>query len=222
MNKPLIDVRSAFVKYRSGTSSVLALNDVSFEASAGEKIAVMGPSGGGKSTFLNLIAGSVRAARGEYHLRGQRICTLGPPQLARVRSDLLGFVFQDARLVPHLSIEQNILLSVEHLGHRTGWTEKLAAISAALGINELLGRFPHALSGGQAQRAAIARAILKAPPVLLADEPTGSLDDDTGHRAISAIFDFCRDSTIIVATHSKSVAQMCDRIVRIEHGRMMA
>jgi len=200
-----------------------ALRGASLAADAGEMLAVMGPSGSGKSTLLYCLAGILQPSAGEVWFGGRRIDTLGETERSALRRDRFGFVFQSGQLVPELSAVENVALPLLLGGMRRG-----SALAQArpwfgrLGLDGLEGRRSGELSGGQAQRVALARGLIKAPDVLFADEPTGSLDSLTGEQVMGLLTAAARDqgSTVILVTHEPRVAAYARREVIVRDGRV--
>ena len=200
-----------------------ALRGASLAADAGEMLAVMGPSGSGKSTLLYCLAGILQPSAGEVWFGGRRIDTLGETERSALRRDRFGFVFQSGQLVPELSAVENVALPLLLSGMR-----RASALAQArpwfgrLGLDGLEGRRSGELSGGQAQRVALARGLIKAPDVLFADEPTGSLDSLTGEQVMGLLTAAARDqgSTVILVTHEPRVAAYARREVIVRDGRV--
>jgi len=200
-----------------------ALQGASLTATPGEVLAVMGPSGSGKSTLLHCLAGILVPASGEVWFDGQRIDTLNETRRSTLRRDRFGFVFQFGQLVPELTAEENVALPLllggvrraEALGKARGWLDKL-------GLDGLGGRRSGELSGGQAQRVALARGLVTRPTVLFADEPTGSLDSLTGEQVMELLVASAREqgTTVILVTHEPRVAAYADREVVVRDGRV--
>jgi len=200
-----------------------ALQGASLTATPGEILAVMGPSGSGKSTLLHCLAGILVPASGEVWFDGQRIDTLNETRRSTLRRDRFGFVFQFGQLVPELTAEENVALPLllggvrraEALGKARGWLDKL-------GLDGLGGRRSGELSGGQAQRVALARGLVTRPTVLFADEPTGSLDSLTGEQVMELLVASAREqgTTVILVTHEPRVAAYADREVVVRDGRV--
>ena len=209
--------------YSPGTQAeVVALAGVDLDIRAGEFVAIMGPSGSGKSTLMNLIGCLDTPSSGRYLCDGEDVATLDAEARARLRRDKIGFVFQGFHLLPRMSALENVALPMGYVG--VSPDERLARAQAALasvGLGERTGHRPNELSGGQQQRVAIARALINAPPILLADEPTGALDSRTGEE-ILALFQQLqqRGHTVVLITHDADVAAHCDRVVVMRDGRM--
>ncbi|MBE1530330.1 ABC transporter ATP-binding protein [Actinomadura algeriensis] len=206
---------------RFGTA--VALDGVDLAVARAETVAIMGPSGSGKSTLLHCLAGIMKPDDGEVRLLGERIDALGERRRSILRRTRFGFVFQFGQLLPELPAEENVALPLMLNG-----TPRRAAVRVArewfgpLGLAGMEGRRPGELSGGQAQRVAIARALAPRPAVVFADEPTGSLDQATGHDTMRILVEATRhnDASLVVVTHDASVAAWCDRTVEVRDGRV--
>ena len=207
-----------------GDSQVYALRDVDLDISRGEYIAVMGPSGSGKSTLLNLIGLLDRPDAGTYHLEGRDVSTLSPDELAKVRSERIGYIFQSFPLVPRLTAAENIALPLMLAG--VSASERAQRAKQALseyGLTERAHHLPNQLSGGQRQRVAIARATILRPAVLLADEPTGNLDRATGEEVVRLLEALnAQGMTLIVVTHDQALGARARRQLRMEDGSMVS
>lgn len=205
-------------------ADVLVLKGISLEVAAGEFLAIAGPSGSGKSTLLHVLGCVERADSGEIEICGKDVRKQGPAQLAGLRSQELGFVFQFFYFQPHLTIEKNLEVPMMPLGvkvaERRGRVEEVAEL---VGIGSKLEQKPNKLSGGQLQRAAIARAIINRPKIILADEPTGNLDRENTKRVMELLLRIKaeQNTALIIVTHDESVAAMADRVVRMDDGRLV-
>lgn len=205
-------------------ADVLVLKGISLEVAAGEFLAIVGPSGSGKSTLLHILGCVERADSGEIEICGKDVRKQGPAQLAELRSQELGFVFQFFYFQPHLTIEKNLEVPMMPLGvkvaERRGRVEEVAEL---VGIGSKLEQKPNKLSGGQLQRAAIARAIINRPEIILADEPTGNLDRENTKRVMELLLRIKaeQNTALIIVTHDESVAAMADRVVRMDDGRLV-
>lgn len=221
----LLEVRHLKKTYvpRFGGNQVHALTDVNFSVEQGEYVAIMGESGSGKTTLLNILAALDRPTSGEVLLGGKDLTQVPEGRLAAFRRENLGFVFQDFNLLDTFSLEDNIFLPLVLAGEKYGtMRRKLEPIAAQLGITELLSKYPYEVSGGQKQRAAVARALITDPQIILADEPTGALDSKTGLEVLAFLQQLNREgSTIILITHDNGIAATARRIVRISDGKIV-
>lgn len=206
--------------YHLGRTEVVALNGVALDVASNEYIAIMGPSGSGKSTLMNILGCLDTPTSGDYLLAGEPVADMNEDELARVRNRKIGFIFQSFNLLPRTTILRNVELPLVYSGLPAA--ERLARATAALGKVGLADRIqhqPNELSGGQRQRVAIARALVNEPDILLADEPTGNLDSQTG-REILALFEdlYQQGHTLLVVTHEDDVAAHARRCVRLRDG----
>ncbi len=223
MTSHLIEV-DAVTKRVSGVSGDLTiLHDISFTLAAQESVAIVGASGSGKSTLLSILAGLDVPSSGTVRLRGQDLFALDEDGRAAVRGAELGFVFQSFQLLPNLTAIENVMLPLELHGVRDA-SAQAAAMLERVGLAERLGHYPRVLSGGEQQRVALARAFVQRPALLLADEPTGSLDFATGAQVMALMFELNREAgtTLVLVTHDTAIAERCDRQLRIEAGRLVA
>ncbi|WP_043531748.1 ABC transporter ATP-binding protein [Litchfieldella xinjiangensis] len=196
------------------------LRDIYFSLSAGESLALMGESGSGKSTLLHLAAGLDTPDSGEIHLAGTALSAQGDPERARLRRERLGLVFQQFHLVPSLSVGDNLRLQARLAGREdAAWNRELIE---RLGLETLTTRYPEQLSGGQQQRLAIGRALAARPNLLLADEPTGNLDEASAGDVLDMLLSLVRDSgcALLMVTHSPRIAAPLDRCLRLTHGQL--
>jgi putative ABC transport system ATP-binding protein len=216
----LIETRDLWKTYVMGTEEIHALRGVSIEIERGEYVAIMGPSGSGKSTLMNLIGCLDTPTQGGYLLNGKQVSQMNDNELARIRNEEIGFVFQTFNLLPRASALQNVELPLVYAG--VGGSERQKRAKAALDKVELSSRMshrPNELSGGQRQRVAIARALVNNPSILLADEPTGNLDSKTGNEIMGL---FARlhqaGNTIILVTHEADIAAYAHRTIHLRDG----
>lgn len=207
---------------RFGSNRVQALSDVSFSVEEGEYVAVMGESGSGKTTLLNIIAALDKPTDGEVCLNGRRFSDIKESEIAKFRREHLGFVFQEFNLLDNFSIKDNILLPLVLAGRQYHEMDKrLTPVARKLGISEILSKYPYEVSGGQKQRAAVARAIITDPQLILADEPTGALDSKSSDELLSLFSSINNDGqTIIMVTHSVKAASNAGRVLFIKDGRV--
>ncbi|MFI6041775.1 ABC transporter ATP-binding protein [Nocardia sp. NPDC051321] len=215
---PALRLAGVGKSYGAGVARVVALRDVELEVAQGEFVVLLGPSGSGKTTLLNLIGGLDQPSEGTIEVLGHDVAALRGKQRTEYRRDRIGFVFQFFNLVPTLTARENVEVLAELTG--TDAATRSGEALRRVGVGEVADRFPGQLSGGQQQRVAIARAIVKRPPLLLADEPTGSLDLDTGRQVLGVLRELARtgDHTIVVVTHNSEIARMADRVLRLHSG----
>ena len=208
--------------YGTEPNIVRALDGVNFSVDEGEFVAVIGASGSGKSTLLNMMGGLDIPTSGRVIVRGQDLAGMDDEALTLFRRRNIGFVFQNYNLVPMLSVQENIVLPVELDGH-TAERSFLEDIVSMLGLKDRLYAMPNTLSGGQQQRVAIARALITKPAIILADEPTGSLDSQTSADVLELLRRSSRQfhQTVVMITHNDAIARLADRIVRIGDGRIV-
>jgi putative ABC transport system ATP-binding protein len=218
----LLQARDIGKTVRSGSSDLVILRDIRLEVMAGEALAIVGASGSGKSTLLAILAGLDTPTAGTVLLDGASLFALDEDARAELRGRTVGFVFQSFQLLPALTALENVMLPLELAG-RTDAEESARAMLARVGLAERLGHYPKHLSGGEQQRVALARAFVVRPKLLLADEPTGSLDAASGEAVIELIFELNRSSgtTLVMVTHDELLAQRCGRIVRLAAGRIV-
>jgi putative ABC transport system ATP-binding protein len=222
---PLIRLDRVSKSYEEGTEVRSVLRETSATVEAGEFVAIRGRSGSGKSTLLNLLAGLDLPTAGDVFVDGACVNRLSPHERTIFRRDRLGFVFQFFNLIPTLTVIENVQLPAELFG-----TSPAAASARALGLLEAVGlpdrarQFPDRLSGGEQQRVAIARALVQDPRLVLADEPTGNLDDATSQAVLDLLDRFTRKAgrTLVLVTHSREVAERADRVLTIEDGHLTA
>jgi ABC-type lipoprotein export system ATPase subunit len=205
----------------AGRAARRVLDDVSLSVEAGEVVAVLGRSGSGKSTLLNLLGGLDSPDSGKITLAGDRLTGRSARALARIRLRHVGFVFQQFQLIEELSGAENVLMPTRLPGAPAGGGRRAARLIEELGLSEVADHLPHELSGGEQQRFAFARALVNGPKLVLADEPTGSLDAENG----SAVLDLLRGLTgraVVIVTHEPDAAAIADRVVQLEEGRLVA
>jgi putative ABC transport system ATP-binding protein len=212
----LSDVR---LTLQSQAGGVNILRGVDFEAAAGEVVAVMGPSGAGKTTLLMLMAGLLAPTSGSVTVAGHDLTALDEDALARFRRDNVGIVFQSFHLVPAMTALENVALPLEFAGRADAFDRAAEALDA-VGLASRREHFPAELSGGEQQRVALARALAPRPKILLADEPTGNLDGETGQRVMELLFSLADGMTLVLVTHDAALAARCGRVARIRDGRV--
>src|ERR1700726_4546009 len=196
-----------------------ALDSVTFEVLAGEWIAIMGPSGSGKTTLINILGGLDRPTGGRAVVDGVNVGTLGERELTRYRAEKIGFVFQGFYLVPYLSAVENVMLA--QYFHSTADEAEAAEALVRVGLGDRLEHLPSQLSGGEQQRVALARALINHPKLILADEPTGNLDEENEATILKLLHELhSAGHTILVVTHSQAIGNLADRRVELEHGRL--
>lgn len=207
--------------YGEGESAVQALKASDLTIWKGEFASIIGSSGSGKSTLLKILGGLLPPTTGNVLLDGQDIYAMNAEQLAQVRRQKIGFIFQDFRLFPEYTVRDNILIPF-YLDHRTPDEQMLRKLTEILGIAEKLDSRPSQISGGQQQRVAIARALITKPAIVLADEPTGNLDSKTSSDVIGLLKRTSAEfhQTIVMITHNDDIARLADRIIRIEDGKI--
>jgi putative ABC transport system ATP-binding protein len=222
MTAPVLRFDAVRRDYHSGPTTVHALEDIHFEVAAGEFVAVMGPSGSGKSTLLALAGGLDSPTSGEVWLEGQSLSGRSSSELARLRREYVGYVFQDLNLISSLTAAENVALPRELAGESS--RSALAAARTVLtdvGLADETDRFPDQLSGGQQQRVAIARALMGDRRLVLADEPTGSLDSNTGDAVLSLLKARVREGVAcVLVTHDEHFAALADRVITLKDGKV--
>jgi putative ABC transport system ATP-binding protein len=209
--------------YLTGSTRVAAVDQVSLELARGEFVALAGPSGCGKSTLLHLCAAMDRPTSGQVTLEGTRLDVMSDDDMTRVRRTRIGFVFQFFNLLPTLTLLENVALPLMLSGEPAARAlPKARALADRVGVGGRLHHFPSQLSGGEMQRAAIARALIHTPALVVADEPTGNLDSETGARVLALLTELNRESgtTLLLATHASEVASAADRIIHMRDGRI--
>ena len=220
----LLDVRNLKKVYttRLGSNQVQALSNVNFSVEQGEYVAIMGESGSGKTTLLNILASLDRPTGGEVILNGKNTVDIKEKELSAFRRKNLGFVFQDFNLLDTFSLQDNIFLPLVLSGEKyDSMQEKLKPIAKELGIESILGKFPYEVSGGQKQRAAVARALITNPQIILADEPTGALDSKSTDQLLELFSKINgRGQTILMVTHSTKAASKAGRVLFIKDGEV--
>lgn len=217
----LIDVVKT---YQMGENKVEALRGISFEISQGEFLAIMGPSGSGKSTCMNMIGCLDRPTSGIVKINERETARMSEKELAQLRNQTVGFVFQQYHLIPAMNILENVMLPLKYQKvDRAIRLEKAKAALEAVGLGERLNHKPHELSGGQKQRVAIARAMVTQPKILLADEPTGALDTETGRQVMETFrrINKEKNTTIIIVTHDPRIGESTERCIRILDGQIV-
>jgi putative ABC transport system ATP-binding protein len=223
MSEAVIRIEDAHKIYKTGEVEVHALRGVSFEVKKGEFVAVMGPSGSGKSTMMNIIGCLDRLTSGRYLLDGIDVSTMSKDQLADIRNQKIGFVFQSFNLISRTSVLDNVMLPMVYAGRPVAERQQRGRRAlASVGLAEKERSMPNQLSGGQQQRVALARALANEPSLILADEPTGALDTKTSEEVMTIFRGLNRQNgiTIVLITHEPDIAAYADRILRFRDGRI--
>jgi putative ABC transport system ATP-binding protein len=222
MSTPMIQISNLMKSYKLGGETVHALNNVSLNIEQGEFLAIIGPSGSGKSTLMNMLGCLDRPDSGEYHLDGKEIGKMNDNDLATIRNQKIGFIFQNFNLLTKLTALENVELPLIYSGFSAKERKEMSLESLTkVGLKERAGHLPTQLSGGQQQRVAIARALVGKPSILLADEPTGALDTKTSAEILHLMKEINEaGNTIILITHDLSIAKQAKRMVRIQDGQL--
>ncbi|MDX1336092.1 MAG: ABC transporter ATP-binding protein [Gammaproteobacteria bacterium] len=221
----MLSVNGLSKQYRSGSSTQTVFDNLNLELERGEVVALLGASGSGKTTLLNLLSGIDSADSGQVLIDGRDIHALQEPDKTLFRRQHLGFVFQFFNLIPTLTVGENVALPLELTGQEAPVIQqRVAELLERVGLSGMQDRYPETLSGGEQQRIAIARALAHHPRVLLADEPTGNLDEETGAVIVQLLTELARDqgTTMLIVTHSRTVADAADRVFQIRHGVLSA
>ena len=222
MSEVIISVEHIGKSVTDSTGTLQILNDIDFALNAKETAAIVGASGSGKSTLLSIIAGLDTPTSGTVRLAGSDLFAMDEDERAALRASKVGFVFQSFQLLGNLTALENVMLPLE-LGGRKDARKAATEMLARVGLSQRLTSYPKVLSGGEQQRVALARAFVVHPAVLLADEPTGSLDFATGETIMELMFDLNREqgTTLVLVTHDRAIAARCDRRITIEAGRLV-
>jgi putative ABC transport system ATP-binding protein len=221
MSDVMIAVQHVFKTVTDSTGSLTILRDIDFTLTKGETAAIVGASGSGKSTLLSIVAGLDTPTSGTVHIDGVDLFAMDEDQRAALRAQKVGFVFQSFQLLGNLTALENVMLPLELAGRKDS-RKAATEMMARVGLAARLGHYPKVLSGGEQQRVALARAFVVQPAVLLADEPTGSLDFATGETIMELMFDLNREqgTTLVLVTHDIAIATRCERRITIEAGRL--
>jgi putative ABC transport system ATP-binding protein len=218
----MIRLQNIIKYYPMGKRELNVLQGVNLSVDAGEMVAIMGPSGSGKSTLLNLIGLLDKPTSGSYLLEGKEVSKLSSRELSRVRGQKIGFIFQSFNLLPYLSAIGNVELGQEYAGKEDNQAAREALVK--VGLEDRINHRPTELSGGEQQRVAVARALAKNPPIIIADEPTGNLDSRSSKEIMSILSNLHTEKniTLVMVTHDPNVARYCQRIIHIEDGQVVS
>ena len=219
---PILEVRRLTKTYATGAGPLTVLRDISFTLAPGATCSVLGPSGSGKTTLLGLAAGLDLPTSGVVLLKGINLGAISEDERARVRNELVGFVFQNFQLIPTLTALENVTVPMELRGDRSARDLGLELLRR-VGLAERRDHYPPQLSGGEQQRVALARAFINRPKILFADEPTGNLDAETSQRVIEIMLELNRDAgtALVLVTHDPDVARVTERTIRLRNGEMV-
>jgi putative ABC transport system ATP-binding protein len=217
----LLEVTELTKHYTSGSKDLTVLSDVTFSVPQGQTMSIVGPSGSGKTTLLGLCAGLDHASGGAVILNNILLNKLTEDELAQVRNQYVGFVFQNFQLIPTLTALENVMVPLELRGQE-GALEKSSKLLERVGLGDRMDHYPTQLSGGEQQRVAIARAFSNDPLILFADEPTGNLDEETGQKIESLLFEINQEqnTTLVIVTHDIELANKTDQIIKLKGGRV--
>ena len=221
----ILEVKNIEKYYGNKSNLTKAIDNINFDVNKGEFVAIVGQSGSGKSTCMNIIGCLDVATKGVYRLNGREINNYSQDELADVRNKMLGFIFQQYNLLPKLTVLENVELPLLYAGLSDAEQEKRALASLdRVGLKSKAKNHPTQLSGGQQQRVSIARALAKNPEILLCDEPTGALDSETGVMVLKLLLKMARDygKTIVIVTHNQNIARMADVVMRVKNGRIQS
>lgn len=220
-NGPVIALKEVHLTLGEGAGRVHILKGIDLQIEAGTSVGLVGPSGSGKSTLLMVMAGLERADTGSVTIAGSELGPLSEDQLAQFRGRNVGIIFQSFHLVPNMTALENVAVPLELGGDREAF-DKARAELEAVGLGHRLHHYPAQLSGGEQQRVAVARALVVEPKILIADEPTGNLDDETGTQIVELMFEArkTRKTTLVLVTHDPALAERCDRVIRVRSGEV--
>jgi ABC-type lipoprotein export system ATPase subunit len=221
---PILVARDLAKVYQRGSSEVRAVDGISLAVEAGELMAIMGRSGSGKTTLLDLLGCLLRPTSGSLEIDGRSVIGASDADLAAIRRERIGFVFQEFNLIPTLTAIENVMLPLRYGPRRSDGRERATELLDLVGLAQRASHRPSELSGGEQQRVAIARALVNKPAVILADEPTGELDSTTSEQLMAVLRGLNRDRgvTVMIVTHDAGIADQTDRIVRLSDGRVVS
>ncbi|MDC6391146.1 ABC transporter ATP-binding protein [Maribacter sp. PR1] len=219
----ILNVKNLRKTYKSGEKDLTVLDSVSFDIEAGETFSIVGPSGSGKTTLLGLCAGLDSLDEGSIELCGVELSRLNEDELALLRNQKVGFIFQDFQLLSTLTALENVSVPLELQGNKRAQLEAMELLEK-VGLGDRYDHYPSQLSGGEQQRVALARAFSTKPDILFADEPTGNLDEETGEKVIQLLFDLNKEmgTTLVIVTHDLDLAQLTQRILRLKGGKIIS
>ncbi len=222
MSEAILRAEEVHKTYHIGKRSVEVLHGVSLNVQRGETLSIMGASGSGKSTLLHILGGLDQPDQGEVLFEGNSLTRMNPPKRAALRANRCGFIFQSYHLLPELDVLQNVMLPALAADSRRGLRERAEHLLKQVGLSGRMDHRPMELSGGEQQRAAIARALMNSPELILADEPTGNLDSHTGENVLNSLFDLAQaeERTLIMVTHNETIARCCHRELLLKDGKL--
>ncbi len=217
-----IEFSNVSLGYGFGDGLIKVLKNISFSVDSDEAVSIVGPSGSGKTSIIMLAAGLEKSSEGSIKIHGQEITNLKENELSKIRRQNIGIVFQSFYLIPNLTAIENVLLSLE-ANQKYNLDSEAEALLGEFGLSHRINHLPSELSGGEQQRVAIARALINKPKIILADEPTGNLDDDNSQAMMKLLFDYPKKSktSLVLVTHDISLAQRCDRIIELKDGNIV-
>lgn len=218
-----INIKNINKLYGNGEAQTKALDNIDLTIDKGDLISIMGPSGSGKSTLLNILGCIDSPSSGEYILDNNEVSKLGSTELAKIRNEKIGFIFQNFNLLYDYNLIDNVMLPLTYSKNKKNMKERSKKILEELGLQDHIYKTPDKLSGGQKQRVAIARALVNNPEIILADEPTGALDHDTGVQILDKLKEINNEGkTIIIVTHDINIANQCNKIINIFDGKIIS
>lgn len=223
-HQAIIQANHLVKRYKTGSQTILAVNDVSLAINRGEFVAITGASGSGKSTLLQLLGGLDKPTSGDIIIDNVKINKISDSELSRFRNQTIGFVFQSFYLQPFLTLQRNIeIAAIPSRMKRNQRKTRAEKLAQQVGLGDRLRHFPREMSGGQIQRAAIARALLNNPDIILADEPTGNLDSQNSRNIVALFRQICdtQNTTVVIATHDQEIAASVDRVIAVADGRII-